>query len=242
MKWWITIIILCCIILAILCNLSHFDMLTDSINNYLSTKTSDPPILDVKDFPWTQAFRDNWEEIRQEYNDYKGIEPSFKDVSKKYSVVERDNKWKVLFLRAFNRDTKLIDFFPKTMELINSCPCTLAYFSILEPGATIHPHVGVYKGVLRYHLGLIIPKNYNDCYIVVDGNKLVWREGMDIMFDDMFEHYVVNRTNEKRVILFLDIKRDFNNILVDMINSILLFFIKSSDELKDTIDNMNSFI
>jgi aspartyl/asparaginyl beta-hydroxylase (cupin superfamily) len=239
---WIYVIIISVVVLVIMCNLSKFDYLTDMINSYLANQTDDPPILKSTDFPWTQLFRDNYKTIKEEYLSYDGVEPAFKDVNSKYSVVENDKKWKVLFLRAFNKDTKLTKYFPKTMELINSCPCTLAYFSILEPGTTIHPHVGVYKGVIRYHLGLIVPKNYKDCFIVVDGKKLHWKEGEDIMFDDMFEHYVINRTDERRVILFLDIKRDFNSILVNMINSILLFFVRSSDELKDTIDNMNSFV
>ena len=56
------------------------------------------------------------------------------------------------------------------MTLINSVLCTTAYFSILEPGTKIKPHNGVYKGVLRYHLGLIVPSG--DLFIEIDGKSL----------------------------------------------------------------------
>jgi beta-hydroxylase len=127
------------------------------------------------------------------------------------------------------------------MELINKIPCTLAFFSVLEPGAKLSPHVGIYKGVIRYHLGLKVPKEFHKCFINVDGKNLYWEEGKDIMFDDMFTHYVENDTNEERIVLFLDIKRDFNNIFLNSLNTILLYYIKSNDLLNDTVTNINKY-
>jgi len=46
--------------------------------------------------------------------------------------------------------------------------------------------------------------------------KYHWKDGEDILFDDTYEHYVVNNTNEIRIILFCDVDRK----LVEPINSI----------------------
>src|SRR5205085_4621122 len=129
------------------------------------------------------------------------------------------------FLRAYGVDTNLTKLFPKTMELINMAPCTLAFFSVLEPWTKLAPHVGVYKGVIRYHLSLIVPDQWNKCFINVNGKFLHWRQGQDMLFDDLFLHYVENNTDQRRVVLFLDIKRDFRNPLINLINSIFLRFI-----------------
>ena len=65
------------------------------------------------------------------------------------------------------------------------------------------------------------------------------------MFDDMYLHHVENNTDERRVILFLDIKRDFGDsllgMLLNMFNSACLYFINKSDALRKTVDNVNKF-
>ena len=46
---------------------------------------------------------------------------------------------------------------PETCKIIEIFPdIKIAMFSVLAPGAKILPHKGVYKGCLRFHLGLII--------------------------------------------------------------------------------------
>ncbi len=47
---------------------------------------------------------------------------------------------------------------PRTAALMREIPgMTTAMFSILSPRKHILDHRGPYKGVLRYHLGLIVP-------------------------------------------------------------------------------------
>ena len=113
--------------------------------------------------------------------------------------------------------------------------------SILPPGKKIPVHVGPYKGVLRYHLGLKIPKDINNCFIVVNKKKYCWEEGKDVLFDDTLEHYVENNTNETRVILFLDIKLNFNNILLNSINSFISTFGQFNDTVVDIVNNVNKY-
>jgi len=210
-----------------------------AINEYLTRHCSDPAVLNSRDYAWTANFRQNWQSIRQEFDAYSQnyVVPAYKDVNKGSSG-DTDG-WKALFLRVFNNDTQMMEFFPKTKALLATCPCTTAYFSLLEPGTHIPEHRGVYKGVLRYHLSLVVPDDWQNCFIVVDGKKLHWREGDDLMFDDMYLHHVENNTNQKRVVLFLDIKRDFKSLLVNFVNTIMLKFIKCNDVLLTTVEKAN---
>ena len=47
------------------------------------------------------------------------------------------------------------------------------------------PHRGPYKGVMRYHLGLLIPEPAEQCGIRVDTQTRHWAEGASLIFDNM---------------------------------------------------------
>jgi len=87
-----------------------------------------------------------------------------------------------------------------------------AYFSILSPGKIIPPHVGPYKGIIRYQLALSIPKE-GECKLIVDGKDYFWKEGKSVLFDDTYLHEVQNNTDEMRIALLLDIKRKIPGFL-----------------------------
>ena len=84
---------------------------------------------------------------------------------------------------------------------------TTAMFSILSPRKHILDHRGPYKGVLRYHLGLIVPEDAESCRIRVGEDFRHWQEGESMIFDDTFNHEVWNDTDETRVVLFVDVLR-----------------------------------
>jgi aspartyl/asparaginyl beta-hydroxylase (cupin superfamily) len=75
-------------------------------------------------------------------------------------------------------------------------------------------------GLRRYHLGIVVP-NWQ-CEITLDGKAYRWREGEDILFDDNYEHSVINYTPRARVVLFIDVPRHYQNPLVNMLNRIVL--------------------
>ncbi len=67
-------------------------------------------------------------------------------------------------------------------------------FSILEPGKHLPPHRGPYNGVLRLHLGLIVPEPRDQLGIRVENEIYRWREGEAVIFDDAYEHEAWNNT------------------------------------------------
>lgn len=204
------------------------------------------PFLDPKTFKWTEKFRKYHKEILNEYYDYvnrRPVIPEYRSLNE--TLAAHTFGWRSLFLRVFNHDTDAMENFSLTKTLLDGLEkqgvtCTTAYLSLLDPITFIPPHVGVLKGVLRYHLGLIVPEDKDDCFIVVDGHKKNWSVGDDMMFDDTFLHHVTNRTGQKRLVLFLDIKRKFpHNDLANMINDTIIWFVGQSEVSQSLVDGAN---
>jgi hypothetical protein len=118
-------------------------------------------------------------------------------------------KWKTFNLFLFNQDVPgNAEQCPTIVSLLKRVPgVQSALVSVMEPGAYVPPHSDPAKGVVRYHLGIKVPKDRANCWICVDGQKYCWEEGKGVLFDDVFDHWVRNDTDETRVILFVDILR-----------------------------------
>ncbi len=97
---------------------------------------------------------------------------------------------------------------PETAAMLDRVPGLVsAMFSILEPGQRVPPHRGVYSGLLRVHLGLVVPGPPGAARIRVGDEVRSWAEGKLLVFDDSFEHEVWNGAPGPRAILFLDLLR-----------------------------------
>ena len=163
-------------------------------------------------FPWIAEVEANWTTIRAELEqvleDHDAL-PNFQDISKDQIEITDDDHWKTFFLYGYGFEAKLgTELCPRTAALMRGIPgMTTAMFSILSPRKHILDHRGPYKGVLRYHLGLIVPHDAEDCKIRVGEDFRHWQEGASMVFDDTFNHEVWNETDEKRVVLFVDVLR-----------------------------------
>lgn len=172
----------------------------------------DMPIHDNKDFPFLRPFVDNWEGIRAEIVEilkHREAVPLFQDVSPDQMRIAKGNNWRTFILFGFgDKLEKNCKQAPLTTKILESIPnLQTAWFSILGPGYHIPAHRGVTKGILRSHLGLIIPKDAEKCRIRVGDKIQVWRPGEIFVFDDTYDHEVWNDTDEERVILLFDFDR-----------------------------------
>jgi ornithine lipid ester-linked acyl 2-hydroxylase len=163
-------------------------------------------------FPWVAHIEANWTTIRAELErvleDREAL-PNFQDISKDQIEITDDDRWKTFFLYGYGFEAKLgVQMCPRTAALMREIPgMTTAMFSILSPRKHILDHRGPYKGVLRYHLGLIVPRAKEACRIRVGDELRHWEEGKSMIFDDTFNHEVWNDTDETRVVLFVDVLR-----------------------------------
>lgn len=176
------------------------------------SKAGNHAYFDKADFPVAQMLESNYELIRQEFDRMKArineFAP-FQDISPDQIHISNDDKWKMFFLMAgkvrFERNCKE---FPETMKLIDSDKNLVsAYFSVIGPNKMLMPHEGPWCGVLRMHLGIEIPTDGKGCILVVDQKEYRWKEGEVVVFDDTYEHFAVNLTDNTRVVLFLDYLR-----------------------------------
>lgn len=166
----------------------------------------------VTDFAWVAKVEGVTEQIQQELNELLLIKdklPNFQDVVVGQYRLTRDNNWKSYFLYIYGHEvTENCKHCPRTREALSHIPSIkTAFFSILEGGKHIPPHKGPYNGVLRYHLGLKIPGNGEECRIRVGDELGYWREGKSLVFDDSYEHEAFNDADSERVVLFVDFVR-----------------------------------
>ncbi len=184
------------------------------VERFIGTRSlvGDATFFPNERFPWIEHVEANWETIRDELQgvlaDREAL-PNFQDISKDQIEITDDDDWKTYFLYGYGFAAKLgVETCPKTAALMREIPgMTTAMFSILSPRKHILDHRGPYKGVLRYHLGLIVPEDAAQCRIRVGEDIRHWEEGKSLIFDDTFNHEVWNDTDETRVVLFVDVLR-----------------------------------
>ncbi len=118
--------------------------------------------------------------------------------------------WTALDLfREGECQAETLPLFPKTHSALSRVPLygltELPYevfFSVLKPGQHINPHYGLSNHSLTVHLPLIVPEN---CWLTVNGEKHVWKEGEVLLFDDTFLHEAVNNSPDVRVVLIFSV-------------------------------------
>ena len=133
--------------------------------------------------------------------------PNIQELSPRQTNLSRDDGWKSYFFFVLgHRIDESYKRCPETGKLLDSIPgLSLAFFSVLA--LHIKAHRGSYKGVLRCHLGLIVPEPRTDVRMRVGDKVIYWEEGKCVIFDDTHKHEVWNDTNGMRVVLLLDVWR-----------------------------------
>ena len=190
---------------------------------YIFAKDRNQVYIDPNNFPALKPLQENWQLIREEalnLNNLAQIKASADLDDLGFNSFFRTG-WKRFYLKWYGANLKSAEqLCPQTLALINQLPDVKgAMFAMLPPGARLMKHRDPYAGSLRYHLGLLTPNSEN-CYISVDGQTYAWRDGEAVMFDETYIHYAENKTDQNRIILFLDVKRPVTFFLVDWINEI----------------------
>lgn len=203
------------------------------------------PILDREQFEWTGLLEANWRSIRHEMDvvlRHKEAIPSFQDISEDQKSISKDDDWKTYFLYGFGYKAEgNCSRCPETARLVEQIPGMLtALFSILNPGKHIPEHRGVYKGILRYHLGLKVPEPADLCRMRVADTEVNWKEGRGILFDDTYRHEVWNDTQGVRVVLLIDVVRPMR-FPGSLINSTLISLIRRTGYVQDARKNQEAW-
>jgi beta-hydroxylase len=192
------------------------------------------PFFQTDAFPWIAELESNWVSIRKELDvllEKREEIPNFQDYSVRQRAITQDDKWKtyVLYFHGLKEEENCKKC-PETLRLVEKIPgMKTAFFSILAPQKHLPEHRGPFNGILRYHLGLIIPQEREKCRIRVGNDTTFWDEGKSVVFDDAYQHEVWNDSDSERVVLFISFMRPlplpfsvFNRVFYKLISMSLI--------------------
>jgi ornithine lipid ester-linked acyl 2-hydroxylase len=199
------------------------------------------PVYDNATFPWAAEIEKAAPMIRAELDRVlvrKTELPNFQDISSDVKTISTDEGWKTYFLIAFGvKSENAISACPETWKAVQHIPgLKTAMFSIFEPGKHLPAHRGPYNGVLRLHLGLIVPEPREKIAIRVKNQICHWEEGKVLIFDDSFEHEAWNHSDKTRVVLFLDFMKPLR-FPANVINWLLMNIALFTPFVREGLDN-----
>lgn len=189
-------------------------------------------------FAWASELEAEYPAIRTELErvlDAVELLPGLEDVQVGQYSLTRDRRWKVLPLYAYGRwSERNARRCPATVRALHRVPgLQVAMFSIMQAGKELPPHYGNYCGVLRYHLGLVVPDPPESCGLQVGDEVRHWRNGGSLIFDDSHLHAAWNRSERDRGILLLDFVRPLPPELVPY-NDEVIAAIAASSSIQDS--------
>ena len=213
--------------------------------NLALSKVGNPSIYDNKVFPWARSIENEWRAIRAELDHVltrKEELPAFHELASDVETISRDRGWKSFLLAGYGfRSANNIELCPETWRICQNIPGLITVmYSILEPGKHLPPHRGPYNGVLRLHLGLIVPEPREQLGIRVEHDVYRWREGEAVIFDDAYEHEAWNYTPHTRVVLFVDFRKPLR-FPANVINWLLLRLAMFTPFIREGMDNQKAW-
>jgi aspartyl/asparaginyl beta-hydroxylase (cupin superfamily) len=213
--------------------------------NLTYSKVGNPPIYDKAVFPWAQQLEMEWRAIRAELEHVltrQDALPGFHEISADVASISQDRGWKTFLLCGYGfRSEANIARCPQTWRVCQNIPGLITVmFSIFEPGKHLPPHRGPYNGVLRLHLGLIVPEPREQLGIRVENEIYRWREGEAVIFDDAYEHEAWNYTPLTRVVLFVDFRKP-TRFPARFLNWLLLHLAVFTPFIREGMDNQKAW-
>lgn len=195
-----------------------YERASDFVRSAFDRRIATPAVLDAATyFPACGAFYRSWEMIRSEAltvaKDYSEI-PRFHEVmAEQASISDNDGRdWRLFILKAYGIEI------PGNMA---KCPVLAALvrdhrdvlsasITFLGPRKHIPRHRGPFRGVLRFSLGLSVPRSPDGSPAVcmmLDSQEHRMGDAEWLLWDDTYYHEVWNDSEHVRIALFLDIWR-----------------------------------
>jgi ornithine lipid ester-linked acyl 2-hydroxylase len=198
--------------------------------------------FEPESFPWVPEVEAEWPVIRKELEAVMARRediPNFQDISEDQKVLTEGEQWKTFWFCAYGESAEEnCARCPETMRVLKKIPgMKSAMFSILAPRKHIPEHRGMYKGVLRYHLGLIVPGAEGSCRIRVGNDVRSWKEGKSMIFDDSHPHEVWSDSDSSRVVLFVDFLRPVF-FPASLLNRLIIWMIARTSSITEPMERI----
>ncbi|AZO01947.1 MULTISPECIES: aspartyl/asparaginyl beta-hydroxylase domain-containing protein [unclassified Mesorhizobium] len=193
-----------------------YDLGTDLVRRIYEKRIDAPAILDAgTHFPNAAKFAAAWQDIRDEALAAKlNKAPRFHDIMPEQADISANDglDWRMFVLKAYDMTVpENLARMPVLSRLLTECPeVKSAAVSFLAPRKHIPPHRGPFRGIMRFHLGLAIPKQpdgHPATIMMINHEERRIADGECMLWDDTFEHEVMNNSDQPRVALLLDVWR-----------------------------------
>jgi beta-hydroxylase len=211
----------------------------------LKAQDGGPTFFNNDQFPWTRVVESEWAQIRAEADRVLAaldLVPGIEELQVEQLGLTTDKRWKVFPFYAYGHWAQgNVRRCPATARAIQAIPTLqAAMYSVFEPKKSLPVHRGVYGGMLRYHMGIRVPKPETQCGIQVGGDTRHWREGEGMVFDDSHPHKAWNDSSEPRVILLADFTRPVIPAL-RALNDRVIVELQSSDYVLSAVRRWNEW-
>ena len=161
-----------------------------------------PPEL----FPELNILKENWEAIRDEIIAYEKEQGSIKGMGSYSPAAVSGTDWSTINLMSymvlFHKNRAKFPVLTSLTDQIQNC--TTVTISVLSPHTEIKPHYGDTNGVIRAHLGLIVPDPYPTIALKVGDEERGWVDGELLLFTIVQRHMAWSRSDKKRYVLIID--------------------------------------
>jgi beta-hydroxylase len=212
------------------------------IESLLFFRDGEKTFFEPESFPWVPAVEAEWSTVRRELQEVmmrREEIPNFQDLSEAQKVLTDGDQWKTFWFYGYGEKAEEnCARCPETTRALQLIPgMKSAMFSILAPGKHIPEHRGMYKGILRYHLGLIVPGPEGSCKIRVGNDVRSWKQGKSLIFDDSHPHEVWNDCAADRVVLFVDVVRPLPFPL-SLVNRSIIWAISRTSSITEPMERV----
>ncbi|AWM76750.1 aspartyl/asparaginyl beta-hydroxylase domain-containing protein [Phenylobacterium parvum] len=177
------------------------------------------PFFERRHFPWIEALESHTDTIRKEleaalakssgaFNPYITYAPG--QPVNQWAELNHSDRWSTLDLwKSGTAAPENQRICPATTQALAEVDlarieglCPNVMFSALAPRTRIPPHHGETNARLIAHLPLVVPP---DCEFRVGFDRIQWRPGEVIVFDDTLEHEAYNGSDLLRTVLIFDV-------------------------------------
>ncbi|HEX3675229.1 MAG TPA: aspartyl/asparaginyl beta-hydroxylase domain-containing protein [Rhizomicrobium sp.] len=198
--------------------LAIYQHVSDAVRWIYDRRIDAPPILDRDiDFPNGARFVAAWQDMHAEALAIaRTMErvPRFHDIMQEQEGISANDgrDWRMHVMQAYGAPVREnLARCPTIARLLRECPEVLsATYSFLAPGKHVPEHRGPFRGIMRFHVGLSMPRNAAGelgAILWVDGVPHKLDNGDCMLWDDTYPHEVLNATDEVRIALLLDVWR-----------------------------------
>jgi aspartate beta-hydroxylase len=220
-----------------------YDRTASLIRRIYDRRIIGPAVLELEPhFPAGRRFVEAWPGIRDEamaVASRLGDVPRFHEIMPEQTVISaNDNRdWRLFILKVYGVEITANNArCPTLAAIVAATPEVLsASISFMAPGKHIPAHRGPFRGVIRFYLGLSMPRLADGSlgavlkiadaeYRIGDGECLLW--------DDTYPHEVWNESDQVRAVLLLDVWRPGMPIDMELFSRALISIVRAGMRIR----------